>query len=167
MQRCVKMTGLLCERGGEPKQRRRKRRSCVTFQGSEVRAPLFPIQPMLWVLFQKVLSLANGPWSHEHMSPEEQEEQEEVREVQTARKQKKKKERARRWNTEHHPHCRALYSTRRPVRPSTTDTRQGGQTRSRLSRINKRHQTASHNINIINTHWNAASPPPGHQAKAQ
>lgn len=39
---------------------------CVTFQRSEVRAPLFPIQPMLWVLFQKVLSLANGPWSHEH-----------------------------------------------------------------------------------------------------
>lgn len=60
-----------------------------TFQGSEVRAPFFPIQPMLWVLFQKVLSLANGPWSHEHMSPEEEEEEEEV---QTARKQKKKKE---------------------------------------------------------------------------
>lgn len=48
------------------KQTPKRRQRCVTFQRSEVRAPLFPIQPMLWVLFQKVLSLANGPWSHKH-----------------------------------------------------------------------------------------------------
>ena len=48
------------------RQTPKRRPRCVTFQRSEVRAPLFPIQPMLWVLFQKVLSLANGPWSHKH-----------------------------------------------------------------------------------------------------
>ena len=37
---------------------------CFTFQRGEVSAPFFAIQPMLRILFQKVLSLANGPCSH-------------------------------------------------------------------------------------------------------
>lgn len=67
----VKQHGGTTEHGYTVRARRQKqtperRPRCVTFQRSEVRAPLFPIQPMLWVLFQKVLSLANGPWSHKH-----------------------------------------------------------------------------------------------------
>lgn len=67
-----------------------ERRRSVTFQRSEVRAPLFPIQPMLWVLFQKVLSLANGPWSQKHRDRRS-------RSRQPRGRVQKKKGRARKW----------------------------------------------------------------------
>lgn len=100
------------QQGGKKTAKRRQR--CVTFQRSEVRAPLFPIQPMLWILFQKVLSLANGPWSHTHRDkvqggqrgPDSQE-----REEGMWRKRRKKRKRGELgsewWNTNTtslHPH---------------------------------------------------------------
>lgn len=157
------MTGLHDE--WEPKWRKRRSRSGVTFQGSEVRAHLFPIQPMLWVLFQKVLSLANGPWSHEHMSPEE-----EVREVQTARKEEKKKKELE-GETQSTTHTAEIFTAPDDQWESVNYRHTAGRSNKVTTEQNQHvgHQKASHNINI-NARSEAsmhvdAPPPPGHQAK--
>lgn len=91
---------------GREKQTPKTRPRCVTFQRSEVRAPLFPIQPMLWVLFQKVLSLANGPWSHKHRDRVQRREGSEVQTARNRRRQRRKKKKKKGelgsewWNTD-------------------------------------------------------------------
>lgn len=119
---------------GEKTPKRRQR--CVTFQGSEVRAPLFPIQPMLWVLFQKVLSLANGPWSHKHRDRVQRRRGggSEVQQPRGNRRRKKKKNGelgSEWWNTETTTETGSigLYVEGGGAQPSTTATQQDDQVR--------------------------------------
>ena len=114
--------------GGGGGQRARRRARCVTFQRSEVRAPLFPIQPMLWVLFQKVLSLSNGPCSREQRQSPGEEEEEEEEEAARSRQPGNRRRRKRRKSSEVRDGTRdttSLHRQRGGAQPNTTTGRPG------------------------------------------